>query len=235
MKRARVLVLALLCAFFVVPATAGSASASDPASVVLTSDKSIYVAGQTGTFTSQITATNLDWTLSVQYPGESATTWHYVQVAANTNDTTIRTSLAMNYNMTVRSELTDPTNGNAVVASVTVDVPVRASIGTQAAGAQYVSHGYVVYRRGASPRFTSSTYPAFPGYRCLRHVVQRKYAAGWRNVRTSACLVEQKQGKVPWTWSGRHPSGVKFRVRGVFAGDAANRYNASAWTYFRFK
>ena len=120
-------------------------------------------------------------------------------------------------------------------ARITRNVPVRASIGTSPLGYYTRSGGYAVYSKGYSPKYRSATYPAFPGQRCLRHEVQRRYAAGWRTVFTSACRVEGKQGRVDWLWAGKHPSGVKFRLRAKFAGDAVNLANVSTWNYLRFR
>ncbi len=238
-RRARLLLAtALLAAVSSLPV---AASADPQPSVTLTADKAIYVAGGNAKLTSTYVAMNLAFEMDVQYPG--STQWHYLRASypVNTGDQPITCDLGVYYNVTVRAELID-THGtpkdpsdDTVVATATKTVPVRAAIGTQAFGYHGTSGRYSVYPRGNSPKFRSATVPALPGKRCLRHEVQRRYSSGWRTVKTSACLIEQTQGRVDWTWTHKHPSGVNFRVRATFAGDAINHANNSAWLYFKFR
>jgi hypothetical protein len=101
--RTRVLLLALLAGFFALPAA--SASATDPASVTLTMNKSVYVAGDSAEFTSTITATNLDWVVSVQFPG--STDWKPLCVQYNVNDSVQHCTLGVYYNAKVKAVLVD--------------------------------------------------------------------------------------------------------------------------------
>ncbi len=235
-RRARLLLAtALLAAFATVPV----AASADPApSVTLSSDKTVYVAADTATFVSRVSAMNLDWVVAAQVPGSA--TWKVLCYARNVNTDTFKCTLGVYYNVTVRAQLiddkgtTDP-NDDTVEATATEQVPVRAEMGTQAFGYHATSGRYSVYPHGSSPKFRSATVPALPGKRCLRHQVQRRYSSGWRTVKTSACLTEQTQGRVDWTWTHSHPSGVNFRVRATFAGDAINRANNSSWLYFKFR
>lgn len=216
-----------------------AASATDPTpSVTLTSNRSVYVAGQTATFTSKVVATNLDYVVDVQYPGSA--TWHVLCASYNVNSDIFTCDLGLYYNVKVRARLIDDkgtadTSDDVTEATANDTVPVRASIGTTYGGYIVKSGHYAVYGRGTSPTFVTSSQPAFPGHRCLRHQVQRKYARSWRTVKTSACQLEGSQGDVTWRWAGRHASGVGFRVRATFAGDPVNLPNAAAWVYFRFR
>ncbi len=124
--------------------------------------------------------------------------------------------------------------GDATTREDTVTIRVRSRVDTVPRGGVLgYSGSYAVYPRGSSPRYRATDVPGRPG-RCLRHVVQRRYAVGWRTTFTSACRIEQA-GKVDWTWLGKHPSGVNFRVRATFAGDSWNLANRSAWRYLRFR
>jgi hypothetical protein len=234
--RTRVLLLALLAGFFALPAA--SASATDPASVTLTMNKSVYVAGDSAEFTSTITATNLDWVVSVQFPG--STDWKPLCVQYNVNDSVQHCTLGVYYNAKVKAVLVDDkgtatTTDDTVEAAANLSVPVRAAMGILPLDYFTKSGNYAVESNGSSPSFRGASYPAFPGKRCLRHVVQRRYSSGWKRVLTSACMIEQKQGQVVWRWSGRHPSRVNFRVRSTFAGDSVNQAANSSWLYFRFR
>ncbi len=235
-RRARLLLATVLLA--AVSSLPVAASADPPPSVTLSSDKAIYVASDTATFTSHVTAMNLDWVVAAQFPGSA--TWKVLCFSQNVNTDTFKCTIGVYYNLTVRAQLIDDhgtkdTSDDTVEATATLNVPVRAQMGTQAFGYHGTSGRYSVYPRGSSPKFRSATLPALPGKRCLRHEVQRRYSSGWRTVKTSACLTEQTQGRVDWTWKHSHPSGVNFRVRATFAGDAINRSNSSAWLYFKFR
>ena len=231
-RRVQLLVLALAAAFLVSPV--GSASADPAPNIVMTTNKSVYVAADTATLTFHTTATNLNFDAVAQFPG-SPTLHQFQCFAQNVNNDTFTCDLGLAYNVQIQAELTDPSNNNAVVASLTRNIPVRAEMATQGFGYHATSGRYALYARGSSPTFRSATYPALPGKRCLRHVVQRHYSSGWKNVTTTACKVEAKQGRVDWTWAHKHPSRVDFRVRATFAGDSLNQPNTSAWLYFRFK
>ncbi|MCW2857907.1 MAG: hypothetical protein JWR52_3522 [Marmoricola sp.] len=230
-RRFRILVLLLAAGALATPAI--PASATDPSpSVTLTSNHTVYIAGQTATFTSKVVASNLDFVMQVQFPGNPA--WKNVCASQNVNSDTFTCDLAMYYNVHMRAQLIDPSD-DSVKATATEYVPVRASMETNY-GTYIVKSGrYAVYRAGTSPSFVTQSQPAFPGKRCLRHQVQRRYASGWRAVKTSVCKVEGSQGQVYWTWGGRHPSRVNFRVRGTFAGDVVNASAHSAWIYFTFR
>lgn len=238
-RRARLLLATVLVA--AVSSLPAAASADPQPSVTLTSDQAIYVAGGTAKLTSTWVATNLAFEMEVQYPG--STQWHFLcgSYPVNTGDQPISCDLGLYYNVTVRAQLInnngtpkDPSD-DTVEATATKVIPVRAEMGTQAFGYHGTSGRYSVYPHGSSPKFRSATVPALPGKRCLRHQVQRRYSSGWRTVKTSACLTEQTQGRVDWTWTHSHPSGVNFRVRATFAGDAINRANNSSWLYFKFR
>lgn len=239
-RRTQVLLLALIAGLFALPTL--PAAAEDPApitpSVTLTMNKSVYVASQTATFTSHVEAMNLDWAIEIQYPG--STEWKVLCFAINVNVDDFTCQLGLAYNMKVRASLfdrhgTEATADDTLEARVNRTVPVKVRIGTTPLGYYTKSGAYAVFPRGYSPTYRASTYPAFPGQRCLRHVVQRRYASGWKTIFTSACRVQGKQGRVDWKWAGRHASAVNFRVRATFGGDAVNLANVSTWNYLRFR
>jgi hypothetical protein len=124
-------------------------------------------------------------------------------------------------------------------AGTTVEAPwqtwVRPRIATTLHTGYTKVGAYHVMRRGASPTFRTLTYPKRPGRLCLRHQVQRFRDGAWRAKVTSACIVQDSTGRITWTWGGKHASGVRFRVRAVFAGDSYNLAGQGAWLYFRFK
>lgn len=228
-RRFLVVLLTLVVALLGLPATS---SAEGEPTLMLRSDKSVYLYGQTTTFTVDVDAMNLDYHLAVRYPGSSE--WKIIDFAANVNQDRFTPKLGAYYNAVVRAQLTDPEADDAVRAERTISVPVRATVATYPNGYYTRSGGYAVMSK-YSAKFRSVSAPAFPGQRCLRHQVQRKYASGWRTVKTSACILQGKQGRVDWKWGGKHPSKVKYRVRGTFAGDQVNRPNQARWLYFRFR
>lgn len=239
-NRTRVSRLALVAGLFAVllATPTVSASADTPPSVTLTADKAVYVAGQSAELTSDVVGTNLDWVVDFQYAG--TTGWHSLCVQFNTEQGAHHCELALAYNVTVRARLIDDkgtkdTSDDVVEASATHVIPVKAAMDITPIGYYQKSGHYAVESRGSSPSFRSASYPAFPGKRCLRHVVQRQYASGWKDVFTSACRIEQKQGQVYWRWLGKHASGVRFRVHATLAGDTVNQPSASPWFYFRFR
>jgi hypothetical protein len=239
--RTRVLLLSLLAAALALPVL--PASAADPGpTVTLTASKSVYVAGQTIRLTSSVVASNLTFLAQVRYVGSSE--WSKIDFARNVNTATFSIKLGTTYypyNMTVRALLIDEhgtfddSSDDTVVKSVSRSIGVKAGLSIAPVGYYIRSGGYAVYSKGSSPKFQSDSDPGFPGKRCLRHQVQRRYASGWRGVLTSACKVEAKLGRVSWQWAGKHASGVKFRVRPTFAGDAVNKANLGPWFYFRFR
>lgn len=236
-NRTRALLLALLASLLAFPGTAASAE-DPPAAVTLTADKAVYVASQTARLTSRITATNLHWVVSVQFPGSSE--WKQLCLRLNVNTSVADCKLGVYYNAKVRALLidgngTDDTSDDTIEAMATRNLAVKPQIGTSPLGYYTKSGGYAVFPKGYSPKYRAATYPGFEGKRCLRHEVQRYYASGWRTVFTSACRVQGKQGRVDWVWAGKHPSGVKFRLRAKFAGDAVNVAANSTWNYLRFR
>ncbi|RZI80766.1 MAG: hypothetical protein EOO67_19155, partial [Microbacterium sp.] len=198
-RRTRVLLLALIAGLFALPAV--PASAETTPSVTLTKDKAVYNAGQTVRMTSKITAMNLNWVVAVQFPGSSE--WKPLCARYNVNDSVASCTLGVYYNAKVRAQLLDPADDSVKASSGVVDIPVRATVGTIPLG-YYTRSGSYAAMSKYSAKFRSQSSPAFPGQRCLRHQVQRKYAAGWRLVKTSACIVEGKQGRVDWQWTGTH-------------------------------
>ncbi|MFL6160497.1 MAG: hypothetical protein ACJ72D_30775 [Marmoricola sp.] len=235
--RISVLFLPLAAAALVLPAV--PASATDPApAVTLTANKSVYLAGQSAQLTSKITAHNLDWIVDFQYPG--STEWHGLCASLGVNDSVRNCTLGVNYNVKVRAVLIDDkgtqdTSDDTLEAMATRNLAVKATVATSPLNYNLKSGNYVVYPKTYKPTFRSTTYPAFPGGRCLRHQLQRHKASGWKTIVTTKCTLENSKGRVDWKWTGKHASGVKYRVRAVFAGDAANKANSAAFVYFRFR
>lgn len=239
--RTRVLFAVASGALALTGVTGPARAADEPPTPALsmTADRSVYVAGQTANLTNRITAQNLDWVVAVRIAGTSE--WKPVCFIQNVQTSTEQCALAgLVYNLTAVAQLidrhgTDDTADDTVEAQVVRTIPVKAKIGTTPLGYYNQSGGYQVYPRGASPKFRTATYPYFPGKRCVRHVVQRHYASGWRTILTSACKLQDSKGRVDWQWAGKHASGVKFRLRATFAGDTVNRANVTSWQYLRFR
>lgn len=239
-RRIQLSVLALVATLLALPL--GSASADGPtASVSIAANKTSYVAGETATFNVTIVATNLNYVFQIQFPNQ--TTWATLNFDFPVHENTVAIEhVAQYYNYKVRAALYEDTKGtpndlsdDTLRAEQIKSVSVRMAIRTVPQSYYTSSGGTAVFARGSAPKFRSLPTPATPGYRCLRHQVQRKYSSGWRTVKTSGCVVEGKQGRVDWRWTGRHPSRVLFRVRGVFAGDAVNASSTGTWLRFRFR
>jgi len=234
-QRTRVILLALVAGLFVLPTA--PAVAAEP-TLTLTAGKSVYVANQTVVLTSRVTSMNLDWSVDVSVDGGSR--WTRICLARTVNNDTLRCTITAGYTFLARARLTDnqgtpkDETDDTVAKTVTRTVPVKVAIGTQPRGGVR-SGKYQVYGRGASPTIRSTFYPSKSLGRCLKHQVQRHYSSGWKTVRTSSCKGPNSKGQVSWTWSGKHASGVKYRVRAKFAGDRLNRANASAWVGVRFR
>ncbi|MET3962663.1 hypothetical protein ABIE44_002597 [Marmoricola sp. OAE513] len=234
-RRFRVLVLVLAAALLSLPAV--PAGAASPV-LTLSMDRSVYTASQTATFRSHVEAMNLTYVLQIQYPGSSE--WKTLCSSVNVNTADFKCQLGLQYNMKVRALLLDTkgtpddTSDDTVEALVARAVPVRSSVGTVPSGFYSRSGKYRVMGRSAA-KFVSQSSPAFPGQRCIRHQVQRKKASGWRTVKTGKCVVQGKQGLVRWTWKGRHPTGVKYRVRASVAEDQVNKAGVGRWVYVRFR
>ena len=228
-RRTRLVVLALVAALLAIPVMVSSASAADPTTVSITKDRSYYVAGQSAQLTVVTSGTGSGKALrvTVSYANGATRT-----VSSGATDDTFTFEFGMYINSTIRADVLD---GDTVVATDEVTMPVRAKLGTRAFGYHQKYGSYLLYPRGSSPSFRSAIEPVVKGSRCLRHVVQRRYASGWKNVFTSACRVQDSKGRVDWTWRGKHASGVRFRVRATFAGDSLNRANAGNRIYFKFR
>ncbi|HET6151728.1 MAG TPA: hypothetical protein VFE15_02165 [Marmoricola sp.] len=227
-KRVRVLLLALVSPLLVVPV--GNASADAPPTVTISTIRSTYTYGDSVELVFDINGTGPGMAFSVTVDGAK----NPLIIKSSTTDG-VRTAEAAAYvNFTVRAHVYDA-DGTTELATAVKTITVHAQLETTVLGYHGSQGRYTVFSRGASPKFESAEYPAAPGKRCLRHIVQRQFGSAWRNVTTSACKVEAKQGRVVWAWRGRHPSGTHFRVRPTFAGDQANLPSVGAWRYFRFR
>ena len=234
-QRTRVILLALVAGLFALPAL--PATAAEP-TLTLTASKPVYTANQTVVLTSRVTSMNLDWSVDLSIDG--GTKWGRVCLARTVNDDTLRCTFTAAYSVLARARLTDnkgtpkDESDDTVVKTVTRTVPVKVAIGTQPRGGVR-SGKYQYYGRGTSPTIRSTFYPSKSLGRCLKHQVQRHYSSGWKTVRTSSCKAPNAKGQVSWTWTGKHASGVKFRVRAKFAGDRLNKAASSAWVGVRFR
>lgn len=228
MKRLGAALVAVACVVF----TAVPASAGDPApAVTIAKDKAIYVSGQTEHLTVKVTGAGegKDLVLTARFPNGT----QKVVAATGAYDDTFHFSFGVYVNHVVRADVLD---GDTVVATASVSVPQYARITTGPRGGYLGYAGsYAVFPKGAKPVFRSRDATGKVAKRCLRHEVQRRYASGWKKVFTSACRAESTNSIVDWKWLGKHPSKVRFRARGVFAGDAWNRAQASSWQYFKLR
>src|SRR5690349_8419157 len=99
-ERIRVVVLALLAGAFVLPAA--PASAAEP-SLTLTTNRSVYVTGQTARITVRVQATNLDYDIAFRTAGSAE--WKYFNASSGVNTDTFTESLYLGYNLQIRARL----------------------------------------------------------------------------------------------------------------------------------
>ncbi|MBO9523664.1 MAG: hypothetical protein J7518_19195 [Nocardioidaceae bacterium] len=223
--RVRLLVLALVAAVVGVAAPAHA----DAATVTLNADRKVSVAGTSVRFWGSTSNTgNGTLKIRIEPAGAAATTFAMQEPAEGPYQLTLALTVNTRVTAVVEGGTTDP-------ASDTVFVWVRPRIATTLHTGYARSGAYLVMKRGASPLFRTLTYPKRPGQMCLRHQLQRYRDGAWRARLTSACIIEDSTGRVSWRWAGSHPSGVRFRVRALFAGDSRNLAGNGAWLYFRFK
>jgi hypothetical protein len=223
-------VLALVCAV----GAATPAVADPPPTVSIAKDKPIYVSGQTEHITVTVSGAGPGKILVVTAFLPNGTSKVVDQTGTSDNDT-FHFTYTVYVNHTLRADVYD-TDGTTLLASTPVlTVPEYAGL-TTAPKSGYLGYSgaYLVYARGSKPVFRTYDQTGQVGGRCLRHVVQRHYSSGWRTKFTSACRAESNK-RVDWKWLGKHPSRVKFRVRGYFAGDIWNRAHGAGWQYFKFR
>jgi len=226
-----ILLLALVAALIALPGA--PASAAGP-SVAITADKAGYTAGKSARLS--IRTRGLPPEASIEVVATLATGKSYDLLGRSDAKNETRTvEAALAYNVKVRVNVYDTSTGGSPTATDAVAIKVRARLVTQSHGGGSVSGGYVYYARGTSPSFRSTDYPSYVGHRCLRHQVQRYRDNAWRTVFTSSCKTEAAKGRVDWTWTGKHASKVKFRLRATFAGDTRNRPANAPWLYLRFR
>lgn len=228
LRRLLLLLTSLACAFagvLVAPASAAGTS------VTITSNKAVYGYNETATFKVKVTTEGTQrLEVEVAYPNGQLQVFDPTTTESETH--TIR--IAAYTNATVRARVYSY-EGADVLATRTAPFRVRAGLSTLTTGYAPVVNGYQVFSRGSSPKFRSFIALVVPAKRCLRHVVQRKYASGWKTVVTSACRAADSRGRVDWRWAGKHASGVKFRVFPTLAADAYNVASKGAPVYFRFR
>lgn len=223
--RVRLLVVALLAAIVGVAAPAQA----DPPTITIRAASHVSTAGVSVRFSGSY-ANGGNGTLSIKIEPAGANPIVFdKQFPAN--DDTFEVTLALTVNTRVTAIVHGGDTGDA---SASWYVWVRPRIGTVLRTGYQRVGAYFVMRRGASPVFRSATYPRRPGQMCLRHQLQRYSSGAWRTQGTTACRLEDAYGRVTWKWNGSHPSGVRYRVRALFPGDARNLAGGGAWLYFRF-
>lgn len=232
LRRLSVLLALLLAA---VGLSFSPASAEDPpVTVTITSDKATYDFESTARFAFKVSgagSTQRILAVSIKYPGQPVENFP----ASNTYDETQRKSIAAVANATIIATVYNAQEPYEQVARATTSLRVRLDLATTAPGYHQTSGNYLVYPRGSSPKFRTYVTSYATPKRCLRSVVQKKTAQGWTKVATGACRSVSSKGRSDWTWSGKHASGVKFRVITVFAGDLYNIRTTAKPVYFRFR
>ncbi|RNL62587.1 hypothetical protein EFK50_12555 [Nocardioides marmoriginsengisoli] len=233
MRRPAVLIaLVLTCAL----SGMAPASAEDPPpSVTMTKDRAYYVSGQTEKIT--VVASGIEGgnpealRITLLLPNGTS---KVLEESSIVNEVPSRFSYAPYVNHVLRADLVDTTT-DELLDSAQLTVVQLANLSTDPKGGFLgYSGAYAVFPKRSRPVFRSRDLTGKVAPRCLRHQVQRRYASGWKPVFTSACRAEQRS-VVDWKWLGKHPSGVRFRVRATFAGDKWNRGNRAAWQYFRLR
>lgn len=225
------LLLALVAALIALPGV--PAGAAGP-SVAISADKAGYTAGQSAKLSVRTRGLPPDASLEVIATTAAGKTYTVLGRSDAANETrTVEAAVA--YNVTFRVNVYKTATGGSAADTATVAVKVRARLTTQTHGGGSVYGGYVYYGRGVSPSFRSGDFPSYAGHRCLRHQVQRYRDNAWRTVHTSSCTTEGAKGRVDWTWTGKHASNVKFRLRATFAGDKRNRPANAPWLHVRFR
>lgn len=211
------------------------ASAEDPpVTVTITSDKATYDYESTARFAFKVSgagSTQRILAVSIKYPGQPVKDFP----PSNTYDETQRKSIAAVANATIIATVYNAQEPYEKVAQASKPLRVRLQLSTSAPTYQQTSGNYLVYSRGSSPKFRTYVTSYATPKRCLRSVVQKKTANRWTKVATGACRSVSSKGRSDWTWSGKHASGVKYRVITVFAGDAFNIRTTAKPLYFRFR
>ncbi|RNL78350.1 hypothetical protein [Nocardioides marmorisolisilvae] len=198
-----------------------------PPSVAAHTNKSIYVAGQTA-----------DVSVTVSNAGASTHLKVVARFANHTSKVLDDTSVYSGTKhyavyMYIDTKI-DVYVADATSPSQTLSLPVRAQLQSAIAGYYQQSGSYAVFATTAHPTFRSDTTPARK-YRCIKHEVWRKESTTWKVVGLSACKYENSNGVVTWQWTGKHSSGVHYRVRARFFGDSLNHANSGKFIYFTFK
>lgn len=108
---------------------------------------------------------------------------------------------------------------------------VAVTVKTRMIGWVTKSHGYHVYRRGATARLDVGVWPSFPHERVKARLEWRQPERPWRLLDVSFArlnLDSRAQFKVR-----RIPAGFGFRIRVRIGPTDEHRAGRSAWSYFR--
>jgi hypothetical protein len=142
--------------------------------------------------------------------------------------------LSLSYSPRRRTAITTVYRGDAGLnsGSRTQVMHVRPSLGLTLNGHHRRVDGWSLIRRGTRPVVSVSMDPAHAG-KALRVVVQKNVSGTWRTV-VNRKLAQGRDGFVYTSFSGTQPAGTKFRVRGVWDGDADHVAAKTRWRYYRF-
>lgn len=120
--------------------------------------------------------------------------------------------------------------GAAAVPGLAGD-PVAVTVKTRMIGWVSKSHGYHVYRRGATAPLDVGVWPSFPHERVKARLEWRRPGRPWRLLDVSFAklnLDSRAQFRVR-----RIPEGFGFRIRVRIGPTSEHRAGRSAWSYFR--
>lgn len=195
------------------------------AGLVLQPDRPAYTAGQTAHLLLDTRIAGLAVTLTAtEGTGSPRVVYSGVVPSAG-----LSVAYPMRFN--TRFTLSSPTTTTMLAGQITVDRQTRLAIVTRARGGQLQGTVYV-YSASADPVFVTSVRPVRSG--CVRYTLQRRAATGWRTESRSRCRAIT-DGRVRFVLSGRQRTGVDYRIRPVFAGDARNATTYGAWLQLRFR
>ncbi|MGA5305682.1 hypothetical protein ACPCHT_37710 [Nucisporomicrobium flavum] len=117
--------------------------------------------------------------------------------------------------------------------TVSTSATARAQI-SQVLDRQYGTSGKdKLYHRSVDPLLLTRILPARPGG-CYGFQAQAYVSKAWRTVLTKTCFTLNGDSIGGVELIGSHTSGMRWRLRSTFAGDATNAAATGSWQYLKF-
>lgn len=129
---------------------------------------------------------------------------------------------------------TTPADDTHTAAQASVAVNARLVLQTLASHPEAMKGSTAIFGPGSSPLFRSHLVAPRRNDLDLRFEVQLRTYAGWHTIITSAPLPLGPARWVRWHFTKPHHTGIPYRVRTTFSGDATNVASHSPWVNFRF-